>query len=146
VEEANPAVQEALTQVKTKIDKLLSIKGKRTVDSFHRELGKIVWDYCGMARTAEGLEKAIGLIRALREEYWKNVTVAGSADDLNESLEKAGRVADFFELAELMCIDARAAATSARSTRPPRARLNATTSTTPTSRPGATRATTLRPS
>jgi len=107
VEESNPAVQEAIAATKTKIDKLLAIKGKRTVDSFHRELGKIVWDYCGMARTAGGLEKAIGLIRALREEYWKDVTVAGTADDLNESLEKAGRVADYFELAELMCIDGR---------------------------------------
>jgi succinate dehydrogenase / fumarate reductase flavoprotein subunit len=107
VDESNPAVQEAVTSVKTKIDKLLSIKGNRTVDSFHRELGKIVWEYCGMARTAQGLELAIGKIRALREEYWKNVTVPGSGNDLNESLEKAGRVADFFELAELMCIDAR---------------------------------------
>jgi succinate dehydrogenase / fumarate reductase flavoprotein subunit len=93
--------------VQQRIDKLLSIKGKRTVDSFHRELGKITWDYCGMARTAEGLKTAIGKIRALREEYWRNVTVPGSGDDLNESLEKAGRVADYFELAELMCIDAR---------------------------------------
>jgi succinate dehydrogenase / fumarate reductase flavoprotein subunit len=107
VDESNPAVQEAVASVRTKIDKLLSIKGNRTVDSFHRELGKIVWDYCGMARTAEGLELAIGKIRALRDEYWQNVTVPGSGDDLNESLEKAGRVADFFELAELMCIDAR---------------------------------------
>ncbi|HSY36132.1 MAG TPA: fumarate reductase/succinate dehydrogenase flavoprotein subunit [Acidobacteriaceae bacterium] len=106
VEESNPAVQEAVTAVKTKIDKLLSIKGHRTVDSFHRELGKLVWDYCGMARTAEGLEIAIQKIRALREDYWQNVTVPGSGNDLNESLEKAGRVADFFELAELMCIDA----------------------------------------
>ena len=108
VEDSNPAVQEAVTAVKTKIDTLLNIKGKRTVDSFHRELGKITWDYCGMARTAEGLETAIGKIRALREEYWKNVTVLGDSKDLNESLEKAGRVADYFELAELMCIDARA--------------------------------------
>jgi succinate dehydrogenase / fumarate reductase flavoprotein subunit len=107
VESSNPAVLEAVTSVKTKLDTLLNIKGKRTVDSFHRELGKITWDYCGMARTAEGLETAIGKIRALREEYWKNVTVLGSSNDLNESLEKAGRVADYFELAELMCIDAR---------------------------------------
>ena len=107
VEDSNPAVIEAVGSVKGKVDKLLSIKGKRTVDSFHRELGKILWDYCGMARTAEGLQTAIGKIRALREEYWQNVTVPGSGDDLNESLEKAGRVADFFELAELMCIDAR---------------------------------------
>ena len=107
VEDSDPAVQQAVTSVQQRIDKLLSIKGKRTVDSFHRELGKIVWDYCGMARTAGGLETAIGKIRALREEYWTNVTVAGTSDDINESLEKAGRVADFFELAELMCIDAR---------------------------------------
>jgi succinate dehydrogenase / fumarate reductase, flavoprotein subunit len=108
VEESQPEVKEAVASVQQKIVKLLSIKGKRTVDSFHRELGKITWDYCGMARTAGGLEIAIGKIRALREEYWKNVTVPGSGDDLNESLEKAGRVADYFELAELMCIDARA--------------------------------------
>jgi succinate dehydrogenase / fumarate reductase flavoprotein subunit len=86
--------------------RMLAIKGRRTVDSFHRELGKVLWDYCGMSRTAEGLERAIELIRALREEYWQNVLVPGSADDLNQSLEKAGRVADFFELTELMCIDA----------------------------------------
>jgi succinate dehydrogenase / fumarate reductase flavoprotein subunit len=107
VDESAPEVQEAVGSVKQKVDKLLSIKGKRTVDSFHRELGKIMWDSCGMARTAAGLQTAIGKIRALREEYWKNVTVAGTSDDLNESLEKAGRVADYFELGELMCIDAR---------------------------------------
>jgi succinate dehydrogenase / fumarate reductase flavoprotein subunit len=107
VDESAPEVTEAVQAVQQRTDKLLSIKGKRTVDSFHRELGKIVWDYCGMARTAEGLETGIAKIRTLREEYWKNVTVPGSGDDLNESLEKAGRVADFFELAELMCIDAR---------------------------------------
>jgi succinate dehydrogenase / fumarate reductase flavoprotein subunit len=83
-----------------------AIKGTRTVDSFHRELGKIVWDECGMSRNAAGLRDAIGRIRALREEFWQNVTVPGSGDDLNQSLEKAGRVADFFELGELMCIDA----------------------------------------
>lgn len=102
----NPEVKEAVASVQQEIQKLLSIKGKRTVDSFHRELGKIMWDYCGMSRTAEGLQTAISQIRALREEYWKNVTVPGSGDDLNQSLEKAGRVADFFELGELMCIDA----------------------------------------
>jgi len=107
VDESNAEVQSAVNAAQHKIDKLLAIKGKRTVDSFHRELGKILWDYCGMARTAEGLETAIGQIRALREEYWRNVTVPGSGDDLNQSLEKAGRVADFFELAELLCIDAR---------------------------------------
>src|SRR5580700_9622699 len=101
-----PEVKQAVACVRQTIDLLLSINGKRTVDSFHRELGKIVWDYCGMSRTAAGLESAIGQIRALQEEYWKNVNVPGSGEDLNQSLEKAGRVADFFELAELMCIDA----------------------------------------
>jgi succinate dehydrogenase / fumarate reductase, flavoprotein subunit len=104
--ESAPEVKQAVSCVKQTTDLLLSIKGKRTVDSFHRELGKIVWDYCGMSRTAPGLESAIGQIRNLREQYWKDVNVPGSGADLNQSLEKAGRVADFFELAELMCIDA----------------------------------------
>jgi len=107
VDGSHSEVQSAVQAVRQTVEKLLSIKGERTVDSFHRELGKIVWEYCGMARTAEGLETAIGKIRELREEFWRNVTVPGSGDDLNQSLEKAGRVADFFELAELMCIDAR---------------------------------------
>jgi succinate dehydrogenase / fumarate reductase flavoprotein subunit len=101
-----PEVKEAVTSVEHVTKKLLGINGKRTVDSFHRELGKIVWDYCGMARNAQGLKKAIGLISALREEFWKNVRVLGANEEFNQSLEKAGRVADFFELAELMCIDA----------------------------------------
>ena len=87
--------------------RLLSINGKRTVDDIHRELGLILWDYCGMARTNEGLDKATGLIAALREEFWRNVTVPGRSDDLNQSLERAGRVADFLEFAELMVRDAR---------------------------------------
>ncbi|HEX4770360.1 MAG TPA: fumarate reductase/succinate dehydrogenase flavoprotein subunit [Bryobacteraceae bacterium] len=107
VTESHPAVREAVESVQQITNKLLSIQGTRTVDSFHRELGKIVWDYCGMSRNAAGLEHAIGKIRELREEYWTNVRVLGSAEDFNQSLEKAGRVADFFELAELMCIDAR---------------------------------------
>jgi succinate dehydrogenase / fumarate reductase flavoprotein subunit len=86
--------------------KLLDINGTRTVDSFHRELGKIIWEYCGMARNAEGLKKALGLIPALREEFWKNVRVLGANQEFNQSLEKAGRVADFLELGELMCMDA----------------------------------------
>jgi succinate dehydrogenase / fumarate reductase flavoprotein subunit len=108
-----PAVSESASEVQRTVicvnemtKKLLAIKGKRTVDSFHRQLGKIVWDYCGMSRTGEGLTSAIAQIRELREEYWENVNVPGSAEDLNQSLEKAGRVADFFELAELMCVDA----------------------------------------
>ena len=107
VDASSPEAQSAVSSVRQMTEKLLSIKGKRTVDSFHRELGKIMWDYCGMSRTAQGLEAAIAQIRALREEYWRNVNVPGSGDDINQSLEKAGRVADFFELGELMCIDAR---------------------------------------
>jgi succinate dehydrogenase / fumarate reductase, flavoprotein subunit len=103
---SHPEVRSAVAAVQEMTAKLLSIKGKRTVDSFHRELGKIMWDECGMSRTAAGLKKAIGQIRNLRDEYWQSVNVPGSGDDLNQSLEKAGRVADFFELGELMCIDA----------------------------------------
>ena len=102
----DPAVAEARAAVEARTEKLLSINGERTVDSFHKELGNIMWEYCGMERTEEGLNKAIGLIRGLREEFWRNVKVLGSADTLNQSLEKAGRVADFLELGELMCIDA----------------------------------------
>jgi len=94
------------SEVAGRTKRLLEIRGHHTVDDFHRRLGKIVWDCCGMSRTAQGLERALGEIRALREQYWKDVTVTGSSDDLNQSLEKAGRVADFFELAELMCLDA----------------------------------------
>ncbi len=107
IDAGDPEVRNAVACVQQLTQKLLSIDGKRTVDSFHRQLGKIVWDYCGMSRNAQGLETAIEQIRDLREEYWQNVKVVGAADDLNQSLEKAGRVADFFELAELMCIDAR---------------------------------------
>ena len=92
--------------VDARVAKLLSINGDRTVDSFHKELGNIMWEYCGMERSEEGLLKAIDLIRGLRDEFWRNVKVLGAADTLNQSLEKAGRVADFLELGELMCIDA----------------------------------------
>ena len=87
-------------------NKLLGIKGKRTVDSFHRELGKLMWDKCGMARSAEGLQGALAQIPVLREEFWRNVNVPGSDAELNQALERAGRVADFLELSELMCRDA----------------------------------------
>jgi succinate dehydrogenase / fumarate reductase flavoprotein subunit len=100
------AVKQALENVNDITKKLLNANGTRTVDSYHRELGKIVWDYCGMARNAAGLEKALSMIPALREDFWKNVRVLGANEEFNQSLEKAGRVADFFELAELMCIDA----------------------------------------
>ncbi|GAA4066242.1 fumarate reductase/succinate dehydrogenase flavoprotein subunit [Actinomadura miaoliensis] len=100
------AISEAETRVQDQIEKLLSIDGDRTVDSFHRELGHIMWEYCGMERTDEGLRKALELIPALREEFWTRVKVTGKGEELNKELEKAGRVADFLELAELMCIDA----------------------------------------
>ena len=101
-----PAVVEARTAVEERTQRLLAIQGERSVDSFHKELGHIMWEYCGMERSEEGLLKAIDLIRGLREEFWRNVRVLGSADTLNQSLEKAGRVADFLELGELMCVDA----------------------------------------
>ena len=106
VDGGHPEVKRAEACIAEMTKRLLSIKGQRTVDSFHRELGKIMWDDCGMARNAAGLSDAIERIRELRQQYWQHVNVPGSADDLNQSLEKAGRVADFFELAELMCIDA----------------------------------------
>jgi len=96
----------AETEVRARIDKFLSIKGTRSVDWFHRELGKIMWEYCGMERTREGLEKALSEIPALRDEFYADVRILGDGDSLNSSLEKAGRVADFFELGELMCRDA----------------------------------------
>ncbi len=102
----HPAVVEAQTSVEERTARLLAINGERSVDSFHKELGNIMWEYCGMERSEEGLLKAIDLIRGLREEFWRNVRVLGAADTLNQSLEKAGRVADFLELGELMCIDA----------------------------------------
>ena len=106
VDASHPAVKAAEQGVLEGEKKLLSIGGTRSVDSFHRELGKLMWDYCGMSRTAEGLEYALGRIPELRQEFWRNVRVLGSGEELNQSLEKAGRVADFFELAELMCLDA----------------------------------------
>ena len=102
----HPAVQEALTAVAERTRRFLSIKGSRTVDSFHRELGQLMWDYCGMSRSAEGLKHALARIPELRAEFWRDVNVPGSDVTLNQALEKAGRVADFFELAELMCLDA----------------------------------------
>ncbi len=93
-------------EIEGRIRRLLAIDGKRTVDSLHRELGKVCEDFCGMSRTREGLSGAIGKIQELREEYWQSVKVPGEAGDLNQALERAGRVADYFELAELMCRDA----------------------------------------
>jgi succinate dehydrogenase / fumarate reductase flavoprotein subunit len=106
VSASHPEFLAAMESVSAKTKALLGAKGTRTVDSFHRELGKIVWDECGMSRTAAGLEAAIARIRDLRGEYWRDVRVLGANEEINQSLEKAGRVADFFELAELMCLDA----------------------------------------
>ena len=102
----HPAFDQAEQAATERIDKLLAIKGKRTVDDFHRELGLLLWDHCGMARNAEGLSSAKQKVREIREEFWQNVTVAGTAGEFNQVLERAGRVADFMEFAELMIDDA----------------------------------------
>jgi succinate dehydrogenase / fumarate reductase flavoprotein subunit len=100
------AFKQVETEVKGRVDKLLSIGGQRTVASFHRELGAIMWEFCGMSRNAAGLEEAIGRIICLRDEFWNGLKVTGTGEELNQQLENAGRVADFFELGELMCRDA----------------------------------------
>jgi succinate dehydrogenase / fumarate reductase, flavoprotein subunit len=102
----DPSVRAAVADVERRTSRLLDVKGKRTVAAFHRELGKIMWEYCGMARDAAGLRKAMELIPQLREEFWRDVTIPGSGSELNQTLEHAGRVADFLELGELMCLDA----------------------------------------
>lgn len=102
----HPAFAEAEKEVTDTLNKFISIKGKKSVDHFHKALGKIMWDKCGMARNEQGLKEAIEEIRALRNEFWSNVFVPGGLDELNPELEKAGRVADFIELGELMCKDA----------------------------------------
>jgi len=106
------AFAEAETAAQDKLDKLLAVKGSRTVDDFHRELGQLLWENCGMGRNEKGLKEALEKIPKLREEFWKNVNVPGSAADLNQALEKANRVADFMEFAELMVKDALARAES----------------------------------
>jgi succinate dehydrogenase / fumarate reductase flavoprotein subunit len=106
IDASHPAFTAAEREVHERTTRLLGIEGTRTVDAFHRDLGRVLWDYCGMARNASGLRTAIQRIPELREEFWRNVNVPGSHAELNQALEKAGRVADFFELAELMCIDA----------------------------------------
>src|SRR5258707_8486450 len=102
----HPAFKEAIDAVNTSVSKLMSIKGKKSVDEFHRELGLTMWEYCGMSRNAEGLKKAKQKIQELKKEFWQNVNVLGVATELNMELEKAGRVADFMELGELMVDDA----------------------------------------
>jgi succinate dehydrogenase / fumarate reductase flavoprotein subunit len=106
VKSDRPEFRQTEKDVADRVNRLLSAKGTRSVDSYHRELGGIMWEYCGMARSAEGLKKGIGLVRDLKAQYWKDVRVLGAGEEPNQSLEKAGRVADFFELAELMCVDA----------------------------------------
>ncbi len=101
-----PEFKTVVDEVRDRMNHLLAVKGNRTVDSFHREIGKLLWDECGMARSKEGLTKAIKKFDEIREEFWKNVRVLGEEDELNQSLEKAGRVADFIEFGQLMCMDA----------------------------------------
>jgi succinate dehydrogenase / fumarate reductase flavoprotein subunit len=105
-EQEHPAFGQARDEAGAKIRKLLALDGKKTVDEVHRELGLLMWDACGMARNGEGLQKALDKIPAIREEFWQNVTIPGSGQELNQSLERAGRVADFLEFAELMVVDA----------------------------------------
>ncbi|MEZ0314078.1 MAG: fumarate reductase/succinate dehydrogenase flavoprotein subunit [Myxococcota bacterium] len=106
VDTSHQSFKEIENEVREKTKKLMSMKGKRTPDSFHRELGRIMWDNCGMARTAESLKKALARIPSLRAEFWENLNVPGAEGDTNQTLENAGRVADFLEFAELMCMDA----------------------------------------
>jgi succinate dehydrogenase / fumarate reductase flavoprotein subunit len=102
----HPEFRKAESDVQARTAKLLAINGKRSVDSFHRELGLLLWDKCGMARNAAGLREALARIPVLREEFWRDVRVPGDGEEFNQSLERAGRVADFLEFGELMCIDA----------------------------------------
>jgi succinate dehydrogenase / fumarate reductase flavoprotein subunit len=101
-----PEFKQVESEVRERIDQLISVKGGKAVDHFHRELGMLVWDKCGMARSAEGLKEALAKIPKIREEFWKNVRIPGSADGVNMELEKAWRVADFIDFAEVMCHDA----------------------------------------
>lgn len=106
IETSHPAFEEAEKAVSDRIHQLMSIKGKQSVESFHKRLGKIMWDKCGMARNKEGLEQAIKEIQALKKEFWSDVRIPGEINEMNTELDKANRVADFIELGELMCLDA----------------------------------------
>jgi succinate dehydrogenase / fumarate reductase flavoprotein subunit len=106
VSDSTAEAREALQSAEARVKRLLSINGTRSPDSFHKELGKLCWDNCGMARDASGLKEALKRIPELREEFWKNLRVIGQGESLNQTLEKAGRVADFLEFGELMCLDA----------------------------------------
>jgi succinate dehydrogenase / fumarate reductase flavoprotein subunit len=107
VDPSHPAFQQAEEEVRRRTQALLKSDGRRTVDSFHRELGRLMWDHCGMARSDAGLRQVLAKIPELRQEFHETVRVLGTGEELNQSLEKAGRVADFLELGELMCIDTR---------------------------------------
>ncbi len=102
----HPSIRESESQISARVTRLLGIRGRRPVDSLHQELGKLLWDECGMVRNAAGLQHALAEIPELREEFWRNANILGGNDEFNQALEKAGRVADFLELAELMCRDA----------------------------------------
>ena len=106
VDTSHPEFAAVKDEISKRVAKLVGIRGKRTVDSIHRELGKVMWENCGMSRSAPGLQSALGKIPALRQEFWNNVSIVGTGEELNQSLEKAGRVADFLEFAELTCGDA----------------------------------------
>lgn len=106
VQTTNDAFKAAANATQEQLNQFLSIKGNRTVDSFHKQLGRIMWDKCGMSRNAAGLKEAIQAIGQLKQEFWQNLRVPGAANEINVELEKAGRVADFIELGELMCRDA----------------------------------------
>jgi succinate dehydrogenase / fumarate reductase flavoprotein subunit len=106
VDDSHPAAVEALQNVQNSVQRMLDINGTRTPASFHRELGKLMWDMCGMERSEESLRKALDRIPEIRQEFWTNLKVTGDGQSFNQTLELAGRVADFIELAELMCVDA----------------------------------------
>jgi len=142
--------REAQASVAARTDKLLSIKGKRTPQDFHRELGKVLWNDCGMARNAKGLKSALGKIPEIRSEFWKNVAVTASNEEFNQTLERAGRVADFLEFGELLVQDALTREEScgghfARSIRRPTARPSATTPISATPPRGSIKAKAKRP-
>jgi succinate dehydrogenase / fumarate reductase flavoprotein subunit len=106
VDDSHPAVAEAVAETADRLARLLSVDGDRTPDSFHKEIGELLWEHCGMARTDAGLRKALDRIPQIREEFWRRIKVPGSGDQLNQALEKANRVVDYLELAELLCLDA----------------------------------------
>ena len=106
VDPKHPAFEQTLQESKARVQKLINIKGTKPVDYFHRSLGLLIWDYCGMARSSEGLKEAIGKIQQLRAEFWSDLKLLGTPDGINMELERAGRVADFLEFGELMCLDA----------------------------------------